>query len=77
MLKHRVLHYHPEKAGKIIKACVVLHNMCIANNVEEPEDNDEVEVDFGMNINDEQIAHNERVNPQLAEGRRMQARIIS
>ncbi|KAJ3623608.1 hypothetical protein Zmor_004405 [Zophobas morio] len=76
LLKHRVLHYHPEKAGKIIKVCVVLHNMCIANNVEEQEDNDEVEVDFGMNINDEQIAHNERVNPQLAAGRTMQARII-
>ena len=72
-----MLHYHPEKAGKIIKACVVLHNMCIANNIEEPEDNDEVELDFGINVNDEEIVNNERVNPQLAEGRRMQARIIS
>ncbi|KAJ8926478.1 hypothetical protein NQ314_021153 [Rhamnusium bicolor] len=34
LLKHRVLHYAPNKASKIINACVLLHNMCIDNNVE-------------------------------------------
>lgn len=29
LLKHRVLHYHPDVAAKIINACCVLHNMCI------------------------------------------------
>ncbi|KAJ0176455.1 hypothetical protein K1T71_007634 [Dendrolimus kikuchii] len=29
LLGHRVLHYHPIKAAKIINACCVLHNMCI------------------------------------------------
>lgn len=29
LLKHRVLHYHPEIASNIIASCVILHNMCI------------------------------------------------
>lgn len=29
LLRHRVLHYHPDVAAKIINACCVLHNMCI------------------------------------------------
>ncbi|KAF9412246.1 hypothetical protein HW555_009189 [Spodoptera exigua] len=29
LLGHRVLHYHPDVAAKIINACCVLHNMCI------------------------------------------------
>ncbi|CAI6356645.1 unnamed protein product [Macrosiphum euphorbiae] len=33
LLKDRILHYKPEKASSIINACVVLHNMCISNNV--------------------------------------------
>ncbi|XP_060809927.1 putative nuclease HARBI1 [Amyelois transitella] len=28
LLGHRVLHYHPDVAAKIINACCVLHNMC-------------------------------------------------
>ncbi|CAK1601333.1 unnamed protein product [Parnassius mnemosyne] len=28
LLGHRVLHYHPNRAGKITIACCVLHNMC-------------------------------------------------
>ncbi|XP_008178347.1 putative nuclease HARBI1 [Acyrthosiphon pisum] len=33
-LKDRTLHYKPEKASSIINACIVLHNMCITNNIE-------------------------------------------
>lgn len=28
LLGHRVLHYHPDTAAKIINACCVLHNIC-------------------------------------------------
>ncbi|XP_045767780.1 putative nuclease HARBI1 [Maniola jurtina] len=28
LLAHRTLHYDPIKAGKIVNACIVLHNMC-------------------------------------------------
>lgn len=35
LLKHRVLHYKPNKASLIINACVVLHNICIENNIPE------------------------------------------
>lgn len=36
LLKHRFLHYTPEKASRIINACCVLHNMCITQNVPAP-----------------------------------------
>jgi len=32
----RTLHYRPEKAGKIVNACAVLHNFCQLRNVPEP-----------------------------------------
>ncbi|KAG5888173.1 hypothetical protein JTB14_018534 [Gonioctena quinquepunctata] len=31
LLKHRTLHYSPNKSSSIINACIVLHNMCIEN----------------------------------------------
>ncbi|KAJ3662030.1 hypothetical protein Zmor_006397 [Zophobas morio] len=49
-LKDRVLRYRPEVAGKIINACVVLHNLCIENNIPPPEDLEEI------NIRDELVA---------------------
>ncbi|KAJ8969667.1 hypothetical protein NQ317_014739 [Molorchus minor] len=72
-LKDRVLHYTPEKACRIINACVVLHNLCILHNVHDPEPEDE-NADFGLydalraefNVVDPLG----RVNPELAEGRR-------
>ncbi|XP_069363515.1 putative nuclease HARBI1 [Maniola hyperantus] len=30
ILKHRTLEYDPVKAGKIVNACAVLHNMCLS-----------------------------------------------
>lgn len=33
-LKHRILHYAPETAAKIININCVLHNLCIDNNLE-------------------------------------------
>jgi nuclease HARBI1 len=78
LLRHRALHYRPEKASKIITACCVLHNMCVANNVpnppEEPQDD---ELDFGMYANVDPLpmpAAN--VNPILANARRLQRRLI-
>lgn len=37
LLAARELHYDPERAGKIILACCVLHNMCIKAGVSAPE----------------------------------------
>lgn len=71
LLKHRVLHYSPEVVANIVKACVVLHNMCILNNVPEPEQDDEIlNVDFGV-IDHNPFVHEDnirRVNPDLAAG---------
>lgn len=57
LLKHRTLQYDPIIAGKIINTCVVLHNICIRNNVllEEPIENEE---------EDNFIACNENYNMQ-------------
>lgn len=33
LLRERVLRYSPEKVGKIVNACVILHNICIAANL--------------------------------------------
>ncbi|KAK4882619.1 hypothetical protein RN001_005938 [Aquatica leii] len=63
LLKHRVLHYSPEKASSIINTCVMLHNFYA--------------VDMGivgaLPVNEEMI---NRINPDLAAGRRVQQQII-
>lgn len=53
LLKHRVLHYKPDVASRIINSCTILHNMCIEENVPillEEEEGD-ADIDFGLNIN--------------------------
>ncbi|XP_060847995.1 putative nuclease HARBI1 [Rhopalosiphum padi] len=47
LIKDQTLHYKPEKATKIINACVVLHNLCITYNVPEFVDGENLS-DFGM-----------------------------
>lgn len=58
LLKDRVLHYAPETATKLINICVILHNLCIHNNVplllEEPyvaEENDDAVVNALNDMN--------------------------
>jgi len=41
LLRYRTLEYAPEKAGQIINACAVLHNMCIRANIPLPPEPDE------------------------------------
>lgn len=52
LLKHRTirtLHFAPNKASKIINSCVVLHNLCIMDNITlYNEDFDTQEVDCGI-----------------------------
>ncbi|KAI4455537.1 hypothetical protein MML48_9g00013212 [Holotrichia oblita] len=100
LLKHRVLHYAPDHACKIINACAVLHNLCIHHHLEEPLLQDE-DSNYG-NIYIEDVGFNwlrkigyilenldnfnqadglivagaQRINPELAEGRRVGTRLI-
>lgn len=81
LLKHRVLHYTPQMATRIINACVVLHNICIQNNVQEPE-GEEIPVDFGMFFqgggeDNEDVVVRRRVNPQLMQARQLQRTLIN
>ncbi|CAI6355515.1 unnamed protein product [Macrosiphum euphorbiae] len=74
LLKHRVLHYAPEKATAIINACVVLHNMCITYNEPEPIDN-MIDIDFGMYRNNIGQRENDSSN-DLDNGRRVRACVV-
>lgn len=77
-MKHRVLHYAPEKATSIINACVVLHNMCITYNEPDPEFfNDGVDIDFGMYGHDNGMPQNViNGNNDLNNGRRVRASVV-
>ncbi|XP_024878548.1 putative nuclease HARBI1, partial [Temnothorax curvispinosus] len=76
LLKHRVLHYSPPTASKIIYTCAVLHNMCIDQNVPLDLNDDNEDIDFGM-YNENHIANERnmvernvrRIDADLAAGR--------
>lgn len=81
LLKHRVLHYEPTIAGKIVNACCVLHNICIQYNVPEPDLEADQNLDLGMynfnvNIDNEDRNRRQNRNPDLEDGRRLQRQII-
>jgi hypothetical protein len=79
LLKHRVLHYSPEAASRIINAAVVLHNMCLYHQIPEPDRNEEIiNADFG--IIDEDINNAANVNQNillLRGGRMLRQRIVN
>jgi len=73
LLKHRVLHYNHEGAANIIHTCVVLHNICIKNNLEL--ENDEVYYE-----DDEEpvvVAAEVEGNDWLTQGRNVRNQIIN
>lgn len=77
LLKHRVLHYSPNMASKIVNACIVLHNICVENHVQAIYEVDENNFDFG-HIDQPIFEENRgRVNPDLVAGRRVQRRLIN
>ncbi|KAJ1518908.1 hypothetical protein ONE63_011480 [Megalurothrips usitatus] len=70
--KHRTLHFDPEKSGKIVNACVVLHNMCVAaNDLDELEDEDDPE-EIYENRNAPVAA-----GPVLNEARALRANLVN
>ena len=77
LLKHRVLHYNPERASKIIVSCCILHNICINANLPVPqrEPDDPLDIDFGL-YGVLVPEFNPTVNPQLTAGRRVQQLLI-
>lgn len=83
LLKHRVLHYLPLRASSIINSCVILHNMCLEANIPEPVNEEQnIDVDFGMYENDEEnevpgAGRIRLVNPDLAAARRIQEQIAA
>lgn len=70
------MHYKPEKASSIINACVVLHNMCIVNNVPIFDEPDIEGLDnLGM-IDQNILADFNNRNMDLTLGRQQRNRII-
>lgn len=77
-MKHRVLHYKPEVAAKIVQACVVLHNMCINANVPEHIlEADENQFDYGIYEPDEHDINEVRNIPGLEAGQQLRNRIVN
>ncbi|CAI6372813.1 unnamed protein product [Macrosiphum euphorbiae] len=76
LLKDRTLHYKPEKASSIINACIVLHNMCITNNIPLDEHDIPEYDNLGMMENREILADNNR-NLDLALGRQHREKIVT
>ncbi|XP_044765608.1 putative nuclease HARBI1 [Coccinella septempunctata] len=78
LLKHRVLHYKPIKAARIVKACVVLHNICIDQRIPEPyRDDDILNADFCVESNIPAYVENAAGNVHLHAGRELRLRIIN
>lgn len=79
LLKHQVLHYEPDMAGLIVNACVVLHNMTIDHNIQEPDINEVANMDFGMYPpqGDENNQNQNIVNNDLARARMLRNSIIN
>ncbi|CAI6376316.1 unnamed protein product [Macrosiphum euphorbiae] len=77
LLKHRVLHYHPHKAASIINSCVLLHNLCINENIPLI---DEFEDDYDLGFIEQNNANidniNNRQNPEFIAGRRVRQQIV-
>lgn len=75
----RALHYKPEKAGRIINACAILHNICI-NRGDRIDDFVDDELP-NENFEDEEYYNNERYNEDgaalLDRGRIVRERIIN
>lgn len=70
LLKHRTLHYNHAAAGRIIYSCVVLHNICRINNIQEIDVEDhEVEQDVAI--------PNIEANDVLTEGRWVRRMLIN
>lgn len=60
LLAHRVLHYDPVTAARIVNACIVLHNIANARNVPMPELISEDDIDQQSQIS-RQVATSEGV----------------
>lgn len=72
------MHYKPEKATKIINACVVLHNLCITYNVPEFVDGENLS-NFGIYQAPLGVVENNDLNLRnrdLMLGRRQRERIV-
>ncbi|XP_066583328.1 putative nuclease HARBI1 [Prorops nasuta] len=70
LLRDRVLQYEPGKAGKIVNACAILHNMRNHHNVP-----NSFEIVDEEPTSDNNVGNNEHI-PSLAAARRVQERLI-
>lgn len=80
LLKHRVLHYAPTVASKIINSCTILHNMCVQNKIDfQPDYDMDLDIDLGVFSDERPIVAEAavgRINPDLMRGKLIQRRLI-
>lgn len=77
LLRYRTLEYAPEKAGQIINACAVLHNMCIRANLPDPPEPEEAIMALEDNIIDIDIQPMPEGRALLNEGQRIRDRLAA
>lgn len=72
LLKERVLRYSPEKCGKIINVCAILHNICVSGNMEL-----ENYLVIEEAMHNEVYQNNVQVNDLLREGQAVREQIVN
>ncbi|XP_018403085.1 PREDICTED: putative nuclease HARBI1 [Cyphomyrmex costatus] len=70
-VRYRTLEYAPEKAGQIINACAVLHNMCIRANIPLPPEPEEAIMAMEDDMNNGEIQPVPEGRAIFNEGQRM------
>ncbi|XP_037303651.1 putative nuclease HARBI1 [Manduca sexta] len=77
LLGHRVLHYHPDMAAKIINACCVLHNICNQTRLSDNQDTrlpSVVEPDHDQEGNSEELPAS---TAELTRGIQARSRLVN
>lgn len=74
LLGHRVLHYHPDTAARIINACCVLHNVCNKARLSQDDSEDTLPPESLENDNTQEPGRQDL--PELARGNEARSRLV-
>lgn len=76
LLSHRVLHYHPNTAAKIVNACCVLHNVCNRSRLNQSDDMPIIVVEPIQEQGPQELYEPAPVSAELRRGLEARARLL-